>query len=527
MASFRSTLRRLMGFADGLEAGRYSRRLSKWTPTQAHINTLISSTGKTTLARARYLVRNNGYAAGAVECFASNFVGSGILPSWILPDRVAEKKAIQETWKRWTDEADAEGLTDLYGIMRRIGRELFIAGEIFIRRRNRFLSDGLSVPVQFQCLPSEMLPLEKTEDMPNGNRIRQGIEFDKIGRRVAYHFWRSHPGDSTDKPQMGDTVRVPAEQILHVFDPVEAGQIRGLPRLTPVIVPLWMLDTYDDAEQERKRTAALLSVFVKTPAPSPQSVIANVTDTAVSVDDGSSNNERVAPNLQPGTAHLLWPGEEIQVAAPADVGPNYEAFQYRSLTRICSALGLPYAGVTGDMVRANYANQRAALIEMRRRMDALQYGVMVFQFCRPAAMAFLDAAVLAGTLSLDGYADNPAQFQNINWIAPRWEWVDPLKDRQAQLLAINSRTMAPSRAIEQEGLDPDEEYDRMAEDYKKMADKGIPMPVSDIGALQVEQPAQQNVDGDQPNNSDSDNRRPPQQANGLMDPGAQRRTLIN
>ena len=29
---------------------------------------------------------------------------------------------------------------------------------------------------------------------PDGNVIRQGIEFDAIGRRVAYHFLRRHPG---------------------------------------------------------------------------------------------------------------------------------------------------------------------------------------------------------------------------------------------------------------------------------------------------------------------------------------------
>ena len=42
-----------------------------------------------------------------------------------------------------------------------------------------------------------MLPLTKTEPW-GGNPVRQGIEFDAIGRRVAYHFLRRHPGDVTD-----------------------------------------------------------------------------------------------------------------------------------------------------------------------------------------------------------------------------------------------------------------------------------------------------------------------------------------
>jgi capsid protein len=60
---------------------------------------------------------------------------------------------------------------------------------------------------------------------------------------------------------------VPANQVLHIFDPLEAGQIRGLSRLTPAIVTLWMLDLYDDAERERKKTAALFSVFITRPDP--------------------------------------------------------------------------------------------------------------------------------------------------------------------------------------------------------------------------------------------------------------------
>src|SRR5947207_2495456 len=91
----------MRGFAldgTGLESGRFSRRMSGWVPARDHINTLISASGRTTLARARYLVRNNAYAMGAVESFASNLVGAGIVPSWEMPDSPDVKKAIQSTW---------------------------------------------------------------------------------------------------------------------------------------------------------------------------------------------------------------------------------------------------------------------------------------------------------------------------------------------------------------------------------------------------------------------------------------------
>ena len=75
------------GLSDGigLEAGRMGRRLGSWIPSRVHVNTLINQSGPNTLARARYLARNNGYAFSAVECFSSNLVGAGIKPSWKSP----------------------------------------------------------------------------------------------------------------------------------------------------------------------------------------------------------------------------------------------------------------------------------------------------------------------------------------------------------------------------------------------------------------------------------------------------------
>jgi lambda family phage portal protein len=461
----RGALRGWAFAGDGLEAGRTTRRMSGWLPSREHVNTLVSATGRTILARSRYLVRNNPYAAGAVECFTSNLIGAGIVPSWNLES--ARKAEIQSLWKRWVDEADSEQVTDLYGLMRRIGRELFIAGECFVRRRPRYASDGLAVPLQLQVLASEMLPSELTMDLANGSRVRQGIEFDAIGRRVAYHFWRVHPGDSTETPRFGEISRVPATEVLHIFDPVEAGQIRGLPRLTPAIVALWTLDGYDDAEQERKRVAALFTAFVKRPDPD-GTMFDQIAEEKAKKSDGVAT-----VTLEPGSAQVLFPGEDIAVAAPADVGPNYEAFQYRALTRICAALGLPYAAVTGDMVRANYSNQRAALIEMRRRMEALQFGCVVHQFCRPAATWFLNAAVLSGAADLPGYVDAPAQYRNITWIPPKWAWVDPLKDVQAEAIAVDNGFKARSQVIEAQGDDPIEVDGRIATDQQRARDLKI------------------------------------------------------
>lgn len=168
-------------------------------------------------------------------------VGAGIKPSSLIAD-AGLKAAVQKLWLDWTDEADADGFTDFYGLQRRAAREVFIAGEVFFRFRLRRSEDGLVVPLQLQMLPSEMLPLTRNEVLPGGTVIRQGIEFDRIGRRVAYHFLRRHPGDMTDPGLVGETVRIPAAEIIHVIDPVDAGQLRGVSKFASAIVKLFLLD---------------------------------------------------------------------------------------------------------------------------------------------------------------------------------------------------------------------------------------------------------------------------------------------
>ena len=289
----------IMSLAGGLEAGALGRRLATFFPPQFHVNTLVAASGNTVNARARYLVRNNGYASAAVESFAGNVIGTGIKPASLVGDPVL-KENIQAAWLRWTDESDAEGLTDFYGQLRRAARELFIAGEVFIRFRPRLLSDGLSVPLQLQMLPAEQLSSTMSEPVEGGNVVRQGVEFNKIGQRVAYWFWRNHPGDITDlKYAGGIPVRVPASEVLHIFDPVEGGQTRGLSKLAPAIVKLWLLDVYDDAELDRKKVAALFAGFITRPDAD-----------GVMMGEGKPDALGTAlAGLQPGTMQVLLPAK--------------------------------------------------------------------------------------------------------------------------------------------------------------------------------------------------------------------------
>lgn len=443
------------GIPGGFDATSGQRRLKGFVTTRAHVNALIAASGPEMNARARWLVRNNGYAANAIESWAANTVGDGISPNSSI-EQASRKDAVQRLWLAWTDDADAEGLTDLYGLQRRASREVFMTGEVFLRFRPRRPEDGLAVPLQIQMLPSEMLPLSHNAVDANGNMIRQGIEFDRIGRRAAFHFLRRHPGDSTDPGLSGETVRVPASEVLHIIDPVEAGQLRGVSRFAPAIVKLFLLDQYDDAELDRKKVAAMYAMFVTSPAP----------DNPLAPPDEEYE-------VAPGQVVRLDPGEDVTVSAPADSGATYEPFQYRTLLQISAALGIPYGYLSNDGAKGNFSNSRLSLIEFRRRVSAWQHSVMVFQMCRPVWARFMDTAVLAGGLKLPGYDRRRAEYLACNWLPTKWDWVDPLKDANAEIAQIEAGLKSRTQAIAERGYDAEQVDAEIARDREREKRLGL------------------------------------------------------
>jgi lambda family phage portal protein len=422
--------------ATDYEAAATTRRTTGWLPATGDINTLIFRNLDTLRARSRDMVRRNPWAANALDAFVGNAIGTGIKPQSLDPD-ARLKERIQQLWLRWTDEADASGLTDFYGLQALACRAVMEAGECLIRLRPRLARDGLTVPLQLQLLEAEHLPTAETRKLENGNYIRAGIEFDRIGRRVAYWLYREHPFDALNPVASTELVRVPADSVLHLFRPLRPGQLRGQPWLTQVLIKLYELDQYDDAELVRKKTAAMFAGFVTKNAPEDQVL-------GEKAEDASGT---ALAGLEPGTLQVLLPGEDIKFSTPADVGASYETFMRVQLRSIAAGMGITYEQLTGDLTGVNYSSIRAGLLEFRRRCEQFQHQVIVYQFCRPVWERWIEAAVLAGALPL------AAAGSQAKWIPPGFAWVDPLKDIKAQIMAVRAGFKRRAEVVSEQGYD--------------------------------------------------------------------------
>lgn len=447
---------RTVGNSGAFEGASHGRRLRNFNPPAAHVNSKVQAAGPTLIRRARFLFENNGHAGNAVETWVSWLVGDGIRPR-VSGGTIRQREKIMKLFHRWAKECDFERQTNLYGIQAKAEAEAYIAGESFIRAH--FVRKGVlrSVPLQLEVLPAEMLDLNYSEDLSNGNSIRMGIEFSR-GQRVAYHFFRTHPDDTTVTPDFAADlrVRVPATEVLHIMPGRTAGQIRGVPRLARAIVPIFTSDAYDDAEIARKHAAALFSVFIKK------------TGDAGPLDgedlDAADEDGNEAVRMQPGAVLTLDEGEDISTASPADVGGSYEPFQYRTTLRIATATGIPYAYLTGDTTRGNFSNVRTEIMNFRRRIGQHQYLWTIPQLCEPVWAWFLDVVEAFGLCKV---VDD---FRDEDHGVPRQEWLDPSKDLQAEIKAVRAGFKNRSHVIASLGYDR-EEVDRERKRENEEADR--------------------------------------------------------
>ena len=167
---------------------------------------------------------------------------------------------------------------------------------------------------------------------------------------------------------------------------------------------------------------------------------------------------------------MLLPGEDVKFSSP----PMSAAATRRSSTGRCSAvsasLGLPYHLVTGDVRQANYSSLRAELVEFRRRVQQLQHGVIAHQLCRPVWARWLETARAGGRA---GSAATRRRARTVQWIPPRWDWVDPLKDIQAQVLAMEAGITSRRKVVEATGYDVEEVDRENAADAARAAGLGL------------------------------------------------------
>lgn len=447
---------------EGATAGRRARG---WNAPTVGPNSGVLGNLHSLRDRSRAAVRNDGYARSAIDRLVTNIVGIGIKPLSKAPDPEFRRR-LHALWLRWTDFSDADGRLDFYGQQAQAVRTWLEGGEGFGRLRPRLLEDNLPVPLQIQIIEPELCP--HTYNTMNGvNRIRAGIEFTPIGKRAAYWMYRSRPGELMEM-DTSKLLRVPADGVMHFYDPLRPGQLRGIPHLTQALVRMFELDQFDDATLIRQKLANLFAGFVTMPGATGQEV------DPFAGRDIEKEGDNALVSLEPGLFQELAPGQDVTFNEPPDAGNTYEAFMRQQMLGVAAAVDVPYEVLVGDLSKVNDRTVRVILNEFRRRIMQRQHHLIVYQFCRPIWEEWFNQAWISGLLEVpEGYVDDPAAYRAVEWLPQRWPYLHPVQDVQAERDEIRAGFASRSQKVSERGDDIEELDRQIAEDNRRADALGL------------------------------------------------------
>lgn len=411
---------------------------------------LAHGSGATVAARAQAFVLNNPHGARAVESLVASIVGEGFTPRSLHPAEAMRERLSRAFWA-FTDEIDAEGLTDFAGLKSSAVRDMVIFGEALL------VWNG---PASLRRLHPEQLDRAKTQRLENGF-IVQGVEFDAGGRRVAYWLRPFAPGDAL-AGLPGPSVRYAASEVLHLFRPLMPGQVRGLSWFAPVLLTAHELAQLLDAMLVKAKVAALHAGFV-------------TDNDGTAPYEGTQTGGTFEASLEPGALINLPPGKGIEFNRPPDAG-NTPAFASEMLRMIAVGTGVTFEQLTGDYSKVNYSSARAALLEFQRFVRGVQHHTVVHQFCRPVWARFLRNEVLRGGIPASAYQRDRSPLMAVKWLPPAFPWVDPQKDAQAAILEMDANLRSRAEIVAERGYDVERLDREIAADLERERRLGLTRP---------------------------------------------------
>lgn len=424
------------------DAAKLGRRTAGWlTPgTDGTVATLYGLSRMR--ARARDLYRNSPLAHRACEVIVSNTIGTGIVPRFqpvvedVDPGLIAP---VQDAWRAWagSKEIDADGRCNFEALQALALRTIVQSGSVLIRRRERRATDGLTVPLQIQVLEPDFLAHDRDGRLENGNTIEGGVERDRLGRRVAYHLYKEHPGSQHLRIVRGrDVTRVPARNVEHLFIERRPGQVDDAPWGASTFLIQRDLADFQDAMLLRAKLAACWSAFVTSPQ-SPEGPIR---------PSGVDAQGRRISSLEPGRVEYLQPGEDVEFPDVPSAS-SLSDYERSAMRMIATGYGITYEALTGDLSSVSFISGRMGWIEMNRNLIGWRRHLIIPGFCEPIMGWFREAATLAGI---------PSEAAKATWSSPRREMIQPSQEVAADDRAVKAGFKSRHEVIRENGRDPDE-----------------------------------------------------------------------
>lgn len=453
-------------------AAQSDRFTGDWGATPLDADQIVDRNHTILVARSREMAANNDFLRKYLRMMSKNVIGDGVLFQSHVRDDTQKlddhaNTAIEAAWKEWCrpKHCDILGKNGFVALSKAVLRSVVTDGECFI---NLVMDPNAKFGLSLQLIDATRCPVDyNVERLPNGNHIRHGIEYDNVGRAIAY-FFRA-PGGYIIHERTKLT-KINATQIQHVFKPEFIGQRRGLPWASAGMWRLRNLEKFIEAALVNARiSAAKMGFFTKAKSED------DFQDQGVGAAGEAHEQEDMA--VEPGTLRALQEGWDFKSFDPRFPSADVAAFVKVILRQVASGVDISYNTFANDLEGVNFSSMRHGVIEERESAKEDQ-AWFIEQFCQPIFEAWLWQALVHGQLR--GPMGKPLpierfeKFNSAHWQGRRWQWIDPKSEVFADRQAVQMATKSLSQIIRDRGQDPQVVFDEINRDIEALKKSGVP-----------------------------------------------------
>ncbi len=150
----------------------------------------------------------------------------------------------------------------------------------------------------------------------------------------------------------------------------------------------------------------------------------------------------------------------------------------KSMLRGASAgLGVMYNDLASDLEGVNFSSIRQGALDIREHWKELQEW-LIEALCKPVREEWMKCALLGSHIALKNGKPLPPEklqiYSELHCQPRRWSWIDPKSEINANVTAIRAGLTSLSQVIREQGRDPDQVAQELADDYERFKVSGIP-----------------------------------------------------
>lgn len=307
-----------------------------------------------------------------------------------------------------------------------------------------------------------------------GNQVVDGIEMDPNGRPVAFFI-------STRPPGLAETFeRVEARDFIFQFNTTRYSSVRGEPAFRGGYNLFDQIAGGLDSVIMAWRVGASQAMIAKKKNPgTAQSPNLPGLRPNLSVGSASTGQQQQLLPITPGMINVIGLEDELTAFNPTQPQQNFPASITMFARFISMRFGLCVEDVLSDYTQFTYSASKGAKSATQRAT-----AIKLENFARNVVSRSYQWALSKAVKNGQFKNQAPDQFWKHEWLPPRWDSMEPLKDASARAISIALGIECRSNAAAEDGYDFKKLCQQNQKDNQAMTDANLPTAIPNVNVQQ-------------------------------------------